>query len=270
MKIKIVQLFIVIFDKFFSVIIKFSRSNYVIHKILQILNKHLGFGYAGPDTVINEVSILKSFFKNKEELILIDVGASTGDYTKQLNRLFKNSDIYSFEPSKDSFEVLKNNFKEYEKVKCINKGLENFTGQTKIYADKSGSRLSSLTRRKLDYLNISFDHSEMVEIITFDDFWKENLNKKIVDLLKLDVEGHELNVLKGSINAIEFIRVIQFEFGGCNLDTRTFFKDFWYFFDKFNFEIFRLTPHGLKKVEKYSENLEHFITTNYFAINKSL
>ena len=65
--------------------------------------------------------------------------------------------------------------------------------------------------------------------------------------------------------AINKISVIQFEFGGCNIDTRTFFQDFWYFFQDNGFDIYRVSPIGLIKVKKYNERDEIFTTTNYIA-----
>jgi len=59
--------------------------------------------------------------------------------------------------------------------------------------------------------------------------------------------------------------VIQFEFGGCNIDTRIFFQDFWYFFKNNNFEIYRITPFGAAHKECYREFEECFLTTNYLA-----
>ena len=81
----------------------------------------------------------------------------------------------------------------------------------------------------------------------------------------MDIEGHELDALRGFGEALKHIDVIQFEFGGCNIDTRTFFQDFWYFFQKEGFEIYRITPFDLVKIESYQESEEYFVTTNYLA-----
>jgi hypothetical protein len=48
-------------------------------------------------------------------------------------------------------------------------------------------------------------------------------------MVKMDIEGHELTALKGFGAALDVARVLQFEFGGCNIDSRTYFQDFWYF-----------------------------------------
>ena len=84
----------------------------------------------------------------------------------------------------------------------------------------------------------------------------------------MDVEGHELDVLRCGEAAMLNASVIQFEFGGCNIDTRTFFQDFWYFFKDRHFDIYRITPLGAEKIDKYNEYHEFYSTTNYIAVNQ--
>ena len=86
-----------------------------------------------------------------------------------------------------------------------------------------------------------------------------------LDFVKLDIEGHELDARNGVGEALKFIAVIQFEFGGCNIDTRTFWQDFWYFFKKNNFDLYRITPFGKIKIKKYREIDEFFSTSNFLA-----
>jgi len=136
-----------------------------------------------------------------------------------------------------------------------------------LFSDNPGSGMGSLTKRKLDHFNIAFEKSEAVEIIRFEEYWRENLEKRAIDLVKIDIEGHELNALRGFGDAINNTKVIQFEFGGCNIDTRTFFQDFWYFFNERNFAIFRITPFGSQYIDKYRESAEFFSTTNFLAVN---
>ncbi|WP_343354260.1 FkbM family methyltransferase [Helicobacter mastomyrinus] len=58
-------------------------------------------------------------------------------------------------------------------------------------------------------------------------------------LCKLDVEGHELDVLNGAKSL--FVRVdtdrLTFEFGGCNINMRTFSQDFWCFLKAYDYSI---------------------------------
>ena len=82
----------------------------------------------------------------------------------------------------------------------------------------------------------------------------------------MDVEGHELDVLKGATKALQDISIIQFEFGGSNIDTRTYFQDFWYFFSDLGFDLYRLGPRKPLRITNYSEHDETFRPTNYIAV----
>ena len=63
------------------------------------------------------------------------------------------------------------------------------------------------------------------------------------------------------------VDMVSFEFGGCNIDTRTFFKDFWYFFSEIEFSLFRITPSGyLFPLKSYQETYEQFRTMNFVAL----
>ncbi|MBU1864122.1 MAG: FkbM family methyltransferase, partial [Candidatus Omnitrophica bacterium] len=117
--------------------------------------------------------------------------------------------------------------------------------------------------------NINFSQSEKVSIDTIDNYCSEN-NIQQIDLLKIDVEGHELDVLTGAEKMFKScsIRIVSFEFGGCNIDTRTFMKDFFDFFTKKNMKIYRITPSGfLCPLPAYNELNEQFRTTNFIATN---
>jgi len=105
----------------------------------------------------------------------------------------------------------------------------------------------------------------MVTIKTIDSFLTE---KKIpyIDFLKLDIEGNELNALFGAQEALKTnkIKSIQFEFGTCNIDSRTFFRDFYNLLSP-QYNIYRVLKNGLHHITYYSEYDEVFATINYYA-----
>jgi FkbM family methyltransferase len=208
---------------------------------------------------------LLATFRTTPPRICVDVGGCEGRYTEALLSQFNNSRVIVFEPSGKNYQILKTKFDGDSRVEVENFALSNKTGVSKLYADQDGSGLASLTRRNLDHFGISFTFAEEVKSIKFEDYWVEKLNRAEVGLLKLDIEGHELAALGGLGSSLPHIELIQFEFGGCNIDSRTYFQDFWNFFKRNHFNIFRLGPLGLRKVEHYSERDEFFSTTNYFA-----
>jgi FkbM family methyltransferase len=221
----------------------------------------------GSGTVNLEVKAAARLLGDNPKLC-VDVGGNRGSYTKLLLREFKTR-VVVFEPNKKNYQILLDTFSSDNRVKVENLALSNKNTVSTLFADSDGSGLASLTKRRLDHFNIPFDFAEQVTTIRFEDYWKDKLGSPEIGLLKLDIEGHELSALDGVGRAIDHIDLIQFEFGGCNIDTRTYFQDFWYFFKQHSFDIFRIGPFGLQKIERYSERDEYFSTTNYFAKKQS-
>ena len=90
-----------------------------------------------------------------------------------------------------------------------------------------------------------------------------------VDYLKMDIEGHELAALRGASRSLErgVVRNLTFEFGSANINSRSFFRDFFDMLSSFGFRIFRIGAGGtLFPIPRYSEELEYFRgATNYLA-----
>jgi FkbM family methyltransferase len=222
----------------------------------------------GSDTLDLEVKAAARLLGNKPQLC-VDVGGNLGGYTKALLREFQTK-VVVFEPNQKNFQILVDTFRNDNRVRIENLALSNKNTVATLYADTDGSGLASLTKRRLDHFGTSFNFTEQVTTKRFGDYWKEKLGSPEIGLFKLDIEGHELAALDGLGDAINHIELIQFEFGGCNIDTRTYFQDFWYFFTQHSFDIFRLGPLGLRKIKSYSERDEYFSTTNFFAKKNNL
>jgi FkbM family methyltransferase len=139
-------------------------------------------------------------------------------------------------------------------------------GEMQLYSDDEGSGMASLAHRNLSHVGLTMRPLQKVQTITLDSYCEQQ-NIGTVDFLKLDVEGYELAVLRGATGLLHSRRVaaLQFEFGGCNVDTRTFFRDFWELLTSRGYQLHRVTPFGLRRISKYREADEYFLTTNYFA-----
>ena len=228
-------------------------------------NSILGRGYRsiGPE---GEVEKLKQFLKY-EISNAVDAGANNGRYSESLLQTFNVKNLYLFEPSSTCYKTLISKFNKMENIHIINKGLSENTEIKTFYGEFDGDEGSSIYNRNLNYLNIEFVELGNIDLIKFDTFWEEEINKEIIDLFKLDIEGNELSALKGSIQALESTRVVQFEFGGTSIDARNFFKDYFFFFKELNFELFRMRPNSLIKITQYAEEEENFTHSNFFAVN---
>ena len=224
-----------------------------------------GLGW-GSGTIKQEINACLSLLRTKPN-IFIDIGANKGLYTQGVLNEIGSIETHVFEPSELNYKILKDKFSFSNKIKINKIALSNSTSKAKLFSDISGSGLGSLTKRRLDHFDIEMDNEEEVDLIRFDEYW--NKNSTVIDYVKIDVEGHELDVLEGFGKLIFKTKLIQFEFGGCNIDTRTYFQDFWYFFLQRNFIIYRITPRGFLRIPSYKEKYEFFQTTNYIALNKS-
>jgi FkbM family methyltransferase len=225
-----------------------------------------GKGY-GSATIKQEVELLQKLLGMQPNLA-VDIGGNVGEYTAELRRRNPSLEIHTFEPAATNLQKLGKRFKNDNLVILVPFAVSDTLGSATLFSDKHGSGLGSLTKRKMEHFNIAFETTETIKTLRFEDYWKNVLDGRPLDIVKIDIEGHELSALKGFGTAIEATRVIQFEFGGCNIDTRTFFQDYWYFFKEHNFDIYRITPFGSEKITHYKESDEVFLTTNYIAVNQ--
>ena len=199
-----------------------------------------------------------------------DVGANSGEYSKMLRRHFPDAKIHCFEPAKKTFEVLKKNIGEKKDIIINNIAISDEAGLLDLYYDKEISGLASLYKRQLEYLNIDFTKSEKVLVETLDAYCERNHIDNI-DFLKMDIEGNEFSALRGGKKLLteKCIGAIQIEFGGCNIDSRTFFRDFWNLLHK-DFFVYRILKNGFWEITNYTERLECFCCTNYIFVRKDM
>ena len=249
----------------------YDSSN--INSNLQLISKSVDYGNhllgkgATSITPEKEVEFIK-YFLNENIDIAFDIGANIGVYSDLLLKNFNINNLFLFEPSKKSYIELTKKYKNTDNLKILNFGLSDKKEQVPLFADYEGSSGSSVYKRKLEHLNITFTKQEKINLIKFDDFYSKEINGKTIDLMKLDIEGHEYFAFEGMRNCINSIKLIQFEFGGCHIDSRTYFQDFYYYFNEFDFDIYRMRPNVLIKINSYKESDEYFHYSNFLAVNK--
>jgi len=250
----------------------FSSCVEIFFNILRFVERKAAFcrgkGY-GSATIRQEVKLVYELL-GKLPTLAIDIGGNVGDYSAELRHRNKELEIHIFEPSLENINKLNARFADDRLIKILPYAVSDSHGTATLFADVPGSGAGSLTLRRLDHINVTFCHRETVNTIRFETYWKDVLKRRTIDIVKLDIEGHELSALTGFGEAINSVRIIQFEFGGCNIDTRIYFQDFWYFFQHHHYEIFRITPLGAEKIRCYQETDEFFSTTNYIARNQKM
>ena len=254
-----------------EIAIDLDRFTFLDLEILEneIMQK-LGKGW-GSSTVSLEVDALKNLAGEFGIQIrgAIDVGANVGDWSIAFIDTFPGIQIYSYEPQITAFALLCETFEKLnlEHIHAIRAALvPNATGEVNLFKDIDGSGLASMYPRRLEHFDIDFSLVESVPTQTFSDLAR-SLDSHEINVVKLDIEGGERDLLEAIFDQSCFkFDLIQFEFGGCNIDSRTFFQDFWYLFRKRKYEIYRITPLGLYHLDRYLESFETFKTTNLIAV----
>jgi FkbM family methyltransferase len=212
---------------------------------------------------------LRASAKANQELCVFDVGANEGQFLEMIASGLGGVSfrVHAFEPSEKAFAILRQKAGAQPSVVLNNFALGREQGEAKLFYEKTGSGLGSLYKRRLDHFGIDFNQSATVSVQTLDQYCaKQGIQR--IDLLKLDVEGYELQVLYGAQRMFSERRIgmVSFEFGGCNIDSRTFLQDFYYFFKERGMTISRITPSGyLWPIYNYREIDEQFRTTNFLV-----
>lgn len=135
---------------------------------------------------------LASLMLASQKNVFVDVGSNVGIFSIIGSQVFKN--VHSFEPVKENFLNLKNNIKinNIKNIKAYNCALGSKCEYGKVVLNKYNSGGSKVRKNKKIGKN-------SIKIFNLD-----KLKIKNVSLIKIDVEGSEFDVLKGSKNTIRY------------------------------------------------------------------
>lgn len=171
---------------------------------------------------------------NQTPINIIDAGANIGEVAKDLSFQFPTAAIYSFEPFFQTYERLLNNVLLYENILPQNLGLGKTTESLEVFLNPE----STINSIKSTYLNEKNSlGKEIIHIIRLDEFCNSNKIDHI-NILKIDVEGFELEVLKGSDMMLKNqIDCILVEVGYEREETKVHFSDIEIYLEKYNFQL---------------------------------
>ncbi|MBC3845733.1 FkbM family methyltransferase [Winogradskyella echinorum] len=183
----------------------FLKRLFIVLKTKWLLNLIKGrvFSFASFDMINN-------LYKIESNLTtIIDVGANKGQFQKAANYFYPSANIYSFEPIPELFEglvkVSNNNITNYNFALGNEKGELDFQKNKYFHI----SSFLDISKKNTDYPKNDVEIIK-VQIRTLDDMHEE-LNIHGKTLLKLDVQGFEVEALKGAVNTLKKIDYIIVE-----------------------------------------------------------
>ena len=198
--------------------------------------------------------------------VVFDVGANVGSWSEGLLQFISDATVYMFDPAPGCQAAIHQ--KALPGTKLFPCALGETAGQLTYYSSSATDGSASLyARRDTPFQDLSYQTS-IVPVRTLDEVI-ESEKIDFVDFMKMDIEGHELFALRGAKHSLAAgkIRALSFEFGCGNINSRTYFRDFWELLTGANFVIYRITPCGRDVlVEGYYEDTEYFRgATNFVA-----
>lgn len=242
-----------------------------VFQVLSTVYRGVGIGNFESDEASGEAFVIRKFLPSvlsQDNPIFFDVGANTGRFSALLAKQFSGAKIHAFEPMPQAFVQLEKTLKG-TKVICHQTAMGEQGGEIELfdYSESNGTEHASVYSDVLkDLHKADSPASSKVKITTLTDFV---LLQEIdhIDFLKVDVEGHELPVLKGALKLLREHRIplIQFEFNEMNVVSRVFMKDFYDLLQGFSF--YRLLPEGLLPMGPYTPFHEIFQFQNIMALD---
>ena len=178
---------------------------------------------------------------------IIDIGAHKGEFLEKMLKIEKVNSFYAFEPQKDIFDILNKKFSKNDKITLVNYAVDKEIGNKKLQINKLSmtSSLAEVNEKSMyfklkNFLTRSksnFVDEYEVQTNTVDNIFKDvNLKKT---LLKIDVEGFEMNVVKGSQMKLKEIPYILIENQFGNHYKNNNFNDIKDVLIKYNFVVLK-------------------------------
>lgn len=176
------------------------------------------------------IESLKTDYLNRDNInifdlnsYVLDIGGNIGFYARYFSRTFKN--VVTLEPNPKTFELLKLNTNYLNNVLALNLGASSASG-TKILRGSSkhsgGFKITNFTEISIKDNERGINEYE-VQVVTYKDL-KEHIHRSARSVkvnstdptvIKIDVEGHELEVLKGlNLEFFERLPSILLEING--------------------------------------------------------
>lgn len=169
----------------------FNETFQMIKDILKRITRMCGVNLSSNDHLGVDVELdLARLTANAPLRNIFDVGGNFGQTALLFAAAFPTATIFTFEPVPESFSRLQKAVQRHPRIKPFNTALGDKSGSiTMNLTPSAGSNTILATAAATASINIPID--------TIDSFVTAN-SIETIDLLKIDVEGYELQVIKGA------------------------------------------------------------------------
>jgi len=197
---------------------------------------------------------------------VFDVGANHGSWAEAALDKIPTAVVHAFEIVPSTREALVASVGRSSHVVIADCGLAAETGFVDIWLDENHDDVASMVGRRPGGAEGT---TVRCSVVTGDEYAFEN-GLETIDLLKIDVEGAELQVLEGFAGMLAEGRIgaIQFEFTGWAAVAGIWLRDYYQLLEPLGYEIGKIYPTYVEWRE-YHPSHEIFVRANFLAIHRS-
>jgi FkbM family methyltransferase len=175
-----------------------------VKRLLKAMLRRLGYRFLRESSLprgLDPFIDLKDIVGLHEVRTIVDVGANVGQTIGAARIVFPDADIVAFEPTPGSFEILRSRWGRDPHVRLFQTALGKTSGKGYLQCVGPTSELNRIIAcpdLRYDTLHVSVQTLDEVA---------EALGLKQINLLKIDTEGHEVQVLQGAQRFLDQSRV---------------------------------------------------------------
>lgn len=214
--------------------------------------------------------VLQTLREHLQIETVFDVGANVGEWSRLAAETLSDASVYSFEIVPDTSRRLLEQCRDHANIRPFDIGLSDTIGDITVYHAEDRSAIATCVAGFSERFHKYRPGASRVTTTTGDLFCSQH-GIDTIDYLKIDVEGHEPNVLRGfqGLLTSEKIKIVQFEYGYANAAVRFLLRDFHEYLGSFNMNIGKIYPNYVD-FRDYRFQDENFYGPNYLAVLGSL
>ncbi len=206
-----------------------------------------------------------------EGMTVVDVGANHGLFSMEAAHFVGSTGrVYAFEPTPELYAHLRKHLEvnHLKNVYLLEKAVGSFDGNAKLRVHHECTGLNSLASQDLVWQGSTLIADQVINVpICKLDTVVNSENISHIDILKIDVEGFELEVLRGARNILanHIVKYIILEIAECHQPNSGFkIDDILTFIDELEYSIHLITPEGeigeqVKNRQLYRGNGGNFV-----------
>lgn len=245
----------------YSAVTRFGGTHLGRRVALVVESLDRSFKNDNSDHRTNGESWLLSTLAPLHPVVVLDVGANHGTWSSVALATLPHATVHAFEPVPATYEHLGRRVGASSRLVIQNAALTaHDAGQLKMWTGRHDTLASAVLSP------VNGGNEVVVESMTGDTYCA-TAGIEHIDLLKVDTEGHDLDVLHGFSSMLErgCVDVIQFEFTLFAVFARIWLRDFCDLLEPLGYSIGKLYPTWIAWKD-YDAHDERFLRCNFVAV----